>query len=108
MAKVTRKQQLIIDQILLRFNLNKLCPTCNGPLEIENEIRCVKCSMKAHIKSNIEYAEVGLHEIKNAIGMKNIPIHRQATKKKIAKRKPTTKKKTTAKRKTATKRKAKK
>lgn len=44
----------VIDYILSLYHLDRLCPKCKGPMEIENTVSCCACDLAIKTKVHIE------------------------------------------------------
>lgn len=62
----------VIDSILERFNLEKLCPSCSGPLELGQK-RCLSCKMKANVREYLIQIETGIMNIRDTLGVRQPP-----------------------------------
>lgn len=60
----------IKELVLSTFHLDKLCPKCKKPMEIENTISCKMCAIKKKLRSQLDIANNALHSIKMTIGGK--------------------------------------
>jgi predicted amidophosphoribosyltransferase len=53
--------------ILKHFHLDKFCPQCNQPMEVDNNISCKLCAFKKKIKTQIDIADNAIHSLRTTI-----------------------------------------
>jgi len=67
----------VVTHILGLFHLDKLCPKCQGPIEINNTVSCNACDLKLHLKVHIDFIETGCMNIRYCSGLGRKPILNQ-------------------------------
>jgi len=69
LEKTLDQKEEVVEKILETFNLTRLCPKCDGPLEWNNEIHCDKCKLIIDIQQILVTLELGVMKLRDRIGL---------------------------------------